>query len=142
VCLAAAFAVGSATAQQVSGTLGSPSATTTIGNQQLPAPDPKYGGVIRNDAPQDAVSRVEGERQGCANDHDGRDTADDPAVGRKLRHRLRHPHRVNDADYKPPFPLTVQLTKLTLQVNRPQSSPADIKKLEAAQAPALDGASR
>lgn len=49
---------------------------------------------------------------------------------------------VNDADYKPPFPLTVQLTKLTLQVNRPQSSPADIKKLEAAQAPALDGASR
>ena len=37
-------------AQQISGTPGSPSATTTIGNKQLPAPDPKFGGVIKNDA--------------------------------------------------------------------------------------------
>ncbi|WP_374692268.1 hypothetical protein, partial [Accumulibacter sp.] len=50
VCLAAVFTVGTATAQQVTGTLGSPSATSTIGNQQLPAPDPKFGGVIRNEA--------------------------------------------------------------------------------------------
>jgi len=40
---------------------------------------------------------------------------------------------VNDADYKPPFPLTAKLDKLTLKVNRPQLSPEDIKKLESAQ---------
>ncbi|WP_417851450.1 arylsulfatase [Thalassoglobus sp.] len=39
---------------------------------------------------------------------------------------------VNDADYLPPFPLTAKLNKLTLNINRPQMSPADIKKLEAA----------
>ena len=37
---------------------------------------------------------------------------------------------VNDADYKPPFPLTAKLNKLTLKVDRPQLSPADIKTLE------------
>ena len=35
---------------QVTGTLGSPNATTTIEGRQLPAPDPKFGGVINNDA--------------------------------------------------------------------------------------------
>jgi hypothetical protein len=35
---------------QVAGKLGSPSATTTIDGQQLPAPDPKFGGVIKDDA--------------------------------------------------------------------------------------------
>jgi len=39
---------------------------------------------------------------------------------------------VNDADYKPPFKLTAKLNKLTIKVNRPQLSPADIKKLEEA----------
>jgi hypothetical protein len=39
---------------------------------------------------------------------------------------------VNDADYKPPFPLTAKLNKLTITVDRPKLSPADIKKLEAA----------
>jgi len=39
---------------------------------------------------------------------------------------------VNDADYKPPFPLTAKLHKLTLKVDRPQLSPEDIKKLQAA----------
>ena len=39
---------------------------------------------------------------------------------------------VNDADYKPPFPLTAKLNTLTLKVNRPQLSPEDIKKLKAA----------
>jgi arylsulfatase A-like enzyme len=39
---------------------------------------------------------------------------------------------VNDADYKPPFALTAKLDKLTIKVDRPQLSPADIKKLEAA----------
>jgi arylsulfatase len=33
---------------QTTGTLGSPSATTTISGQQLPAPDPKFGGVIKD----------------------------------------------------------------------------------------------
>jgi hypothetical protein len=32
-------------AQQVTGTPGSPSATTTIDGKQLPPPDPKFGGV-------------------------------------------------------------------------------------------------
>ena len=40
---------------------------------------------------------------------------------------------VNDADYKPPFALTAKLNKLTLKVDRPKLSPADIQKLEAAQ---------
>ncbi|MEZ5572571.1 MAG: arylsulfatase [Halioglobus sp.] len=39
-----------ANAQQVTGTLGSPSATTTISNKQLPAPQPPFGGVIKDDA--------------------------------------------------------------------------------------------
>ena len=39
---------------------------------------------------------------------------------------------VNDADYKPPFRLTAKLNKLTIKVDRPQLSPEDIKKLQAA----------
>ena len=37
---------------------------------------------------------------------------------------------VNDADYEPPFTLTAILNKLTIKVDRPQLSPADIKTLE------------
>ena len=37
-------------AQHVTGELGSPSATTTIGGKQLPPPDPKFGGVIKEKA--------------------------------------------------------------------------------------------
>ena len=40
---------------------------------------------------------------------------------------------VNDADYKPPFPLTAKLNKLTIKVDRPQLSPEDVNKLEQAQ---------
>ena len=36
-----------ATAQQITGTPGSPSATTTIRGNQIPAPEPKFGGVIK-----------------------------------------------------------------------------------------------
>lgn len=36
--------------QQTTGVPGSPSATTTIGGEELPAPDPKFGGVIKDDA--------------------------------------------------------------------------------------------
>jgi hypothetical protein len=39
---------------------------------------------------------------------------------------------VNDDDYKPPFPLTAKLNKLTIKVDRPQLSPEDIKRLQAA----------
>ena len=42
--------VGPVKAQQVTGVLGSPDATTTISGKQLPAPAPKFGGVIKNDA--------------------------------------------------------------------------------------------
>jgi arylsulfatase len=47
---------------------------------------------------------------------------------------------VNDEDYKPPFALTAKLNKLTIKVDRPQLTPEDIKKLEAATATATDGA--
>jgi len=47
---AAALAVAPAAAQTVTGTLGSPSATTTIKGNQLPAPQPKFGGVIKENA--------------------------------------------------------------------------------------------
>lgn len=40
---------------------------------------------------------------------------------------------VNDEDYQPPFPLTAQLNKLTVKVDRPRLSPEDIKKLQTAQ---------
>ena len=39
---------------------------------------------------------------------------------------------MNDADYKPPFALTAKLNKLTIKVDRPQLSPAEIAKLRAA----------
>ena len=35
---------------QTTGTPGSPGATTTINGKQLPPPDPKFGGVIKDDA--------------------------------------------------------------------------------------------
>ncbi len=39
-----------AMAEQITGTLGSPSATTTISGKQLPPPGPKFGGVIKEKA--------------------------------------------------------------------------------------------
>jgi arylsulfatase len=45
---------------------------------------------------------------------------------------------VNDADYQPPFALTAKLIKLTLKVDRPQLSEADITKLKDAQLRASD----
>jgi arylsulfatase A-like enzyme len=42
--------VGLAAAQQVTGTPGSPSATTTLDGKQLPPPPAKFGGVIKEDA--------------------------------------------------------------------------------------------
>ncbi|SDB06057.1 arylsulfatase [Bauldia litoralis] len=42
--------IAPAAAQTVTGELGSPSATTTIPGDQLPAPQPKFGGEIENDA--------------------------------------------------------------------------------------------
>ena len=45
---------------------------------------------------------------------------------------------VNDEDYQPPFPLTAKLNKLTIKVDRPQLSPADIKALEEGMKAAAD----
>jgi len=39
-------------AQQVTGELGSPGATTTLDGKQLPPPDPKFGGEIKEKAPE------------------------------------------------------------------------------------------
>jgi arylsulfatase A-like enzyme len=39
-----------ANAQQITGTPGSPSATTTIQGNQIPAPEPKFGGVIKENS--------------------------------------------------------------------------------------------
>src|SRR3977135_872967 len=47
--LSASYLPG-AIAQTVNGTLGSPSATTTIKGDQVPAPPPKFGGVIKENA--------------------------------------------------------------------------------------------
>jgi arylsulfatase A-like enzyme len=47
---AAMFVAVTASAQQITGTPGSPSATTTIDGKQLPPPDPKFGGVIKEKA--------------------------------------------------------------------------------------------
>ena len=48
--VAIASCLGSASAQQVTGVLGSPGATTTLDGRQLPPPDPKFGGVIKERA--------------------------------------------------------------------------------------------
>jgi len=48
--LVAVLGVAPAAAQQVTGTLGAPSATTTIDGKQLPPPPPKFGGVIKESA--------------------------------------------------------------------------------------------
>jgi arylsulfatase len=45
---------------------------------------------------------------------------------------------VNDTDYKPPFKLTAKLEKLTVKIDRPQLSEADVKKLEDAMQRASD----
>ncbi len=37
---------------------------------------------------------------------------------------------VNDADYTPPFPLTAELNKLTITVDRPELSPEEVEKLK------------
>ena len=60
-------------------------------------------------------------------------------MGRELRHGSDTLTGVNDADYLPPFALTAKLNKLTLTVDRPQLSEADIAKLQASQATATDG---
>ncbi|MGH7244165.1 MAG: arylsulfatase [Phycisphaerales bacterium] len=39
---------------------------------------------------------------------------------------------VNDADYQPPFAFTGKFSRITLTIDRPELSPADIKKLEEA----------
>ena len=46
----AIIATTPAGARQVTGELGSPTATTTIDGKQLPPPDPKFGGVIKERA--------------------------------------------------------------------------------------------
>ncbi|MEX1309800.1 MAG: arylsulfatase [Candidatus Sulfomarinibacteraceae bacterium] len=50
VVIGAAAVAGSVHAQDVTGTLGSPGATTTINGKQLPAPEPEFGGVIKQEA--------------------------------------------------------------------------------------------
>jgi arylsulfatase len=40
---------------------------------------------------------------------------------------------VDDADYQVPFPFTGKIQRITLNVDRPQLTPEDVKKLEAAQ---------
>jgi arylsulfatase A-like enzyme len=49
-CILSAVLVVPAVAVQTTGVPGSPSATTTISGKQLPPPDPKFGGVIEDDA--------------------------------------------------------------------------------------------
>ena len=48
---ALSFGAVALAAEQVTGELGSPSATTTIPGNQIPAPAPKFGGVIKEEVP-------------------------------------------------------------------------------------------
>ncbi len=48
--LATMLAAAPVMAQQITGVPGSPSATESISGKQLPRPDPKFGGVIKDDA--------------------------------------------------------------------------------------------
>src|SRR5262245_12056642 len=50
IAVACAFRAPAATAQQITGEPGSPSATITIDGKQLPPPPPEFGGVIKEDA--------------------------------------------------------------------------------------------
>jgi arylsulfatase len=50
LCAAFALTTASSFAQQITGTPGSPDATTTISGKQLPPPDPRFGGVINETA--------------------------------------------------------------------------------------------
>src|SRR5262252_5626682 len=50
MCATFALTIASAWAQQFYGTPGPPGATTTIDGKQLPPPDPKFGGVIKEKA--------------------------------------------------------------------------------------------
>src|SRR5262245_3322442 len=52
LALSALLPTSARTEVQTTGTPGSPSATTTIDGKQLPPPDPKFGGVIKETAPQ------------------------------------------------------------------------------------------
>ncbi len=47
---AATLATAPVAAQTITGVLGSPSATTKIKGNQIPAPEPNFGGVITPDA--------------------------------------------------------------------------------------------
>ena len=68
--------VATVQAQEITGTPGSPEATTTITGKQLPSPDPKFGGVIKEQASEfDALvaaarRAAEGRAQRAAH-HDG-----------------------------------------------------------------------
>lgn len=50
VLISSGIYIAPVTAQTVTGTLGSPTATTTIDGKRLPAPNPPFGGDIKNDA--------------------------------------------------------------------------------------------
>ena len=177
-------------APQVTGTLGSPSATTTIDGKQLPAPDPAFGGVIKQGAleskawwaprivppkkaPNILLIMTDDSGFGVPSTFGG--VIPTPTMDRIATTGLRFnnihstalcsPTRAalitgrnhhsagfgviseqstgfpgynrtigkDKANYKPPFPLTARLDKLTLEVDRPQLSPTDIEKLKAAQ---------
>ena len=92
--LLTAFAMGvceAAETIQTTGVLGSPSATTTIDGKQLPPPDPKFGGVIKEKAVglETVVAAARRAAQGraqCAAHHDRR-----LRVRRAEHVRRRHP---------------------------------------------------
>jgi arylsulfatase len=193
-----------ALAQQVTGTPGSPSATTSLSGKQLPPPDPKFGGLVKDGA--EGIMLTSGGRFGGYGFYllkgkpvwlwnlvdlerikwegpdaltPGRHTVEFDfkydglgigtlafnnfsGVGRPGTGTLKVDGKVvdtkemkrtlpmilqwdesfdigsdtltgvNDTDYKPPFALTAKLNKLTIKIDRPQLSPADIKKLQAA----------
>jgi hypothetical protein len=121
---------------QVNGTPGSPSATTTINGQQLPPPPQKFEGRIERNAEQSTPywpKRV-APPKGAPNVL--LIMTDDTGFGvtSTFGGVIPTPNldRIAANGLQVPFQFTGKLNKLTLTIDRPQLSAADIEKLKQA----------
>lgn len=116
---------------QTTGTPGSPSATTTIDGKQLPPPDPKFGGVIKDTAvdskpywpptivppkgaPNVLLIMTDDQGYGVTSTFGG--IIPTPAM--------------DDKDYQPPFRFTGKLGKLTIKLEPPKRTAQEEKLLK------------
>ncbi len=99
---------------------------STLVYKSLSGPGQPGTGTLSVDGKVVATKRMEKTLPNILQWHESLDVRSDTLTG------------VNDADYKPPFTLTARLNKLTINVDRPQLSPADIKRLEEGMKAAAD----